>query len=281
MLGQPPDDRTLAGRPALRPQNTGDKLRSSKYAQASSASSPCSAARTLHQTTTTSSLTLTVPSCTTFAHSLLQPGCDLSDTRSNWPPAKDDVNFRQGLADFVISSTTSPIPSRVPGRRPSQSSPLIVRSHRSSLGRWDGPLTEGHGSVRARQNDGSIGTAVIPKVLLPVVVQPIPTNHGRLLRALGNAAVRHVNRGDAPHRHAPSDRSRTVRRTPGISCEAVPASMPLTGAGMRRHVHPGNHAAESFVSFIPLFGRPRRIPSRRRLLAAVGRLAVADDQLQP
>jgi hypothetical protein len=30
--------------------------------------------------------------------------------------------------------------------------------------------------------------------------------------------------------------------------------MPLTGAGMRRHVHSGNHAAESFVSFIPLFG---------------------------
>jgi len=23
---------------------------------------------------------------------------------------------------------------------------------------------------------------------------------------------------------------------------------------MRRHVHPGNHAAESFGSFIPLFG---------------------------
>jgi len=23
---------------------------------------------------------------------------------------------------------------------------------------------------------------------------------------------------------------------------------------MRRHVHSGNHAAESFVSFIPLFG---------------------------
>jgi hypothetical protein len=44
-----------------------------------------------------------------------------------------------------------------------------------------------------------------------------------------------------------------VRRTPGISCEAVPASMPLAGAGMRRHVHSGNHAAESFVSFIPLF----------------------------
>jgi len=44
-----------------------------------------------------------------------------------------------------------------------------------------------------------------------------------------------------------------VRRTPGISCEAVPAS-DLAGAGMRRHVHSGNHAAESFVSFIPLFG---------------------------
>lgn len=44
------------------------------------------------------------------------------------------------------------------------------------------------------------------------------------------------------------------RRTPGISCEAVPASMPLPGAGMRRHVRSGAHDAESFVSFIPLFG---------------------------
>jgi hypothetical protein len=44
----------------------------------------------------------------------------------------------------------------------------------------------------------------------------------------------------------------TIRRTPGISCEAVAAPDPA-GAGMRRHVHPGNHAAESFVSFIPLF----------------------------
>jgi hypothetical protein len=26
---------------------------------------------------------------------------------------------------------------------------------------------------------------------------------------------------------------------------------------MRRHVHPGNHAAESFVSFIPLFDGAR------------------------
>src|SRR6266568_3098792 len=47
-----------------------------------------------------------------------------------------------------------------------------------------------------------------------------------------------------------------VSPTPGISCEAVPASMPLTDAGMRRHVHAGNHAAESFVSFIPLLGGP-------------------------
>jgi hypothetical protein len=44
-----------------------------------------------------------------------------------------------------------------------------------------------------------------------------------------------------------------VCRTPAISCEAVPASIP-DGAGMRRHVHSGNHAAESFVCFIPLFG---------------------------
>jgi hypothetical protein len=45
----------------------------------------------------------------------------------------------------------------------------------------------------------------------------------------------------------------SVCRTPGISCEAVPASE-RDGAGMRRHVHSGNHAAESFVSFIPLLG---------------------------
>ncbi len=44
----------------------------------------------------------------------------------------------------------------------------------------------------------------------------------------------------------------TRSRTPGISREAVPAP-DLAGAGMRRHVHSGNHAAESFVSFIPLF----------------------------
>ena len=43
-----------------------------------------------------------------------------------------------------------------------------------------------------------------------------------------------------------------VRRTPRISCEAVPASN-LAGAGMRRHLHPRNGAAESFGSFIRLF----------------------------
>ena len=74
-----------------------------------------------------------------------------------------------------------------------------------------------------------------------------------------------------------------VRRTPGISCEAVPASMPSTGAGMRRHVHAGNHAAESFVSFIPLFcGAPRScvrnledlVPDRGRRLKPLLRLAL-------
>jgi hypothetical protein len=44
-----------------------------------------------------------------------------------------------------------------------------------------------------------------------------------------------------------------VRRTPRISCEAVPAS-DLAGAGMRRHLHTSNGAAESFVSFIRLLG---------------------------
>jgi len=38
-----------------------------------------------------------------------------------------------------------------------------------------------------------------------------------------------------------------VRRTPRISCEAVPASNPA-GAGMRRHLHTSSGAAESFVS---------------------------------
>src|SRR5512147_3209389 len=57
----------------------------------------------------------------------------------------------------------------------------------------------------------------------------------------------------------PSSASRPlVHRTPGISCEAVPASI-RAGAGIRRHLRPSAAcgarvgAAESFVSFIPLF----------------------------
>jgi hypothetical protein len=62
-----------------------------------------------------------------------------------------------------------------------------------------------------------------------------------------------------------------VGPTPGISCEAVPASMPLTGAGMRRHVHSGNHAAESFVSFIPLLDRLLALEPLWILCGATGR----------
>jgi hypothetical protein len=50
--------------------------------------------------------------------------------------------------------------------------------------------------------------------------------------------------------------------------------MPFTGAGMRQHVHSGNHAAESFVSFIPLFDSVVTPPhnfvaSRRHALASL------------
>jgi hypothetical protein len=51
----------------------------------------------------------------------------------------------------------------------------------------------------------------------------------------------------------------------------VPASMPLTGAGMRRHVHSGNHAAESFVSFIPLLDRLLALEPLWILCGATGR----------
>ena len=71
---------------------------------------------------------------------------------------------------------------------------------------------------------------------------------------------RSYNRRDWQARHRHSGR---VRRTPGISCEAVPACC-RGGAGMRRHLNerhagrPYAGAAESFVSFIPLFDRPPR-----------------------
>jgi hypothetical protein len=53
----------------------------------------------------------------------------------------------------------------------------------------------------------------------------------------------------------------------------------LAGAGMRRHVHSGNHAAESFVSCIRLFGssfalrmvRGRALPGRMQLSNAIHR----------
>ena len=50
-----------------------------------------------------------------------------------------------------------------------------------------------------------------------------------------------------------------VGRTPGISCEAVPASG-RAGAGMRRHVHSGDHAAESFVRLIPCSTAKQPLP---------------------
>jgi len=46
----------------------------------------------------------------------------------------------------------------------------------------------------------------------------------------------------------------------------VPASE-RDGAGMRRHVHSGNHAAESFVSFIPLFDDTLLLKALRSLVA--------------
>ena len=51
-----------------------------------------------------------------------------------------------------------------------------------------------------------------------------------------------------------------VRRTPRIGREAVPASMPLAGAGMRWHVHSGSHAAESFVSGLRVRQPRLRLP---------------------
>ena len=57
---------------------------------------------------------------------------------------------------------------------------------------------------------------------------------------------------------------RSLETTPRISCEAVPASV-LAGAGMRRHVRSGHHAAEGFVSFIALFDGVALLGFYRRL----------------
>jgi hypothetical protein len=48
--------------------------------------------------------------------------------------------------------------------------------------------------------------------------------------------------------------------------------MPFASAGMRRHVHAGNHAAESFVSFIPLFDRMLHPPAVSSSLCLLQRL---------
>ena len=65
-----------------------------------------------------------------------------------------------------------------------------------------------------------------------------------------------MSKGCYPARLYPSRRPPALLRfrggrTPRISCEAVPAPIQAR-AGMRRHVHSGNHSAESYVSFIPL-----------------------------
>ena len=59
----------------------------------------------------------------------------------------------------------------------------------------------------------------------------------------------------------------------------MPASMLLAGAGMRRHAHSGNHAAESFVSFIPLFDGVWI--DAQFWAAVVGRILVDDEELSP
>src|SRR5262245_26213926 len=66
---------------------------------------------------------------------------------------------------------------------------------------------------------------------------------------------------DVRRRQSRLARSFNVRRTPGISYEAVPASIQAI-AGRRRHLRPTAGcgarvgAAEGFVSFIPLLGGP-------------------------
>ena len=63
----------------------------------------------------------------------------------------------------------------------------------------------------------------------------------------------------------------TSRPTPGISCEAVPA-FEVDHRGHEAALLPRNGAAESFVSFIPLFdsaGAPER--PRHTLLDTVAR----------
>ena len=51
-----------------------------------------------------------------------------------------------------------------------------------------------------------------------------------------------------------------VGRTPGISCEAVPASMPSTGAGMRRHVHACRNQCRRKLRQLHPLVRPHVVP---------------------
>jgi hypothetical protein len=85
----------------------------------------------------------------------------------------------------------------------------------------------------------------------------------RVVTLTPQAKVVSVKEGFPPVAHAPSPF--LVGRAPGISCEAVPASMLLTAAAMRRRVPvstacgASSGAAESFVSFFPLFGGTLRL----------------------
>ena len=119
--------------------------------------------------------------------------------------------------------------------------------------RDDAPRRGAHRQL-VRSRSGSLGTCFEFAPRLGLGLRSVMLEETMLRRSL---CVRDWNSRavSTPGAAAASSCTPTAGgRTPGISCEAVPASMPSTGAGMRRHVHAGNHAAESFVSFIPLFG---------------------------
>ena len=80
----------------------------------------------------------------------------------------------------------------------------------------------------------------------------------------------------------PRAASPQVGRTPGISCEAVPASK-VDRRGHEAALLPRNGAAESFVSFIPLFGSTPATPAsgHRQLFrpSSVARLRLQIDRV--
>ena len=140
-----------------------------------------------------------------------------------------------GLLDF-----DKPLNDYVPDM-----SPLAQRLARRC---WPGPVTlvvdDRHPESLLRQLPESVQKVVSPE-------------HTVGLRVPGQPPRCETERWQSCHRRPPPQ----VRRTPGISCEAVPASN-RDGAGMRRHAHPRNHAAESFASFIALFGRAQHLRAR-------------------